>query len=248
MLHPGMIRYISSRIKKAWAAAALLSIEMLVVLVIFLLSLISFVIITRHVFVMKDEQFDFRVFDYLSTHVSPRNNGIMLFFTALGKHSFLIPSNIALIIIFLFLRRHRWYSIKVPAIALSSLALMFLLKNLFGRHRPDIPLLEEARGLSFPSGHALMSVTFYGLLIYIVWKLVRRRWLKWVLVIFLAFLIFVIGFSRIYLRVHYASDVLAGFAIGFLWLVFSVWALNRMEKFSNKKVDPVVRSETTVPE
>lgn len=66
--------------------------------------------------------------------------------------------------------------------------------------------------------------------------------------IMLVLLIFVIGFSRIYLRVHYASDVLAGFAIGFLWLVFSIWALNRMEKFSNKKVDPVVRAESSVVE
>lgn len=243
-----MFKYISSKVKKALAAVALLSIEMAVVLVIFLLALIAFIVIVRHIFVMKDEHFDDRVFIYLSSLVSPRNNGIMLFFTDLGKHTFLIPANIALIIFFLFIRRHRWYSIKVPAIALSSLALMFLLKNLFGRSRPDIPLLEEARGLSFPSGHALMSVTFYGLLIYIVWKLVRRRWLKWALMVTLAFLIFVIGFSRIYLRVHYASDVLAGFAVGFLWLVFSIWALNRMEKFSNRKVDPVVSAESAVAE
>jgi membrane-associated phospholipid phosphatase len=248
MLHPGMFRYISSRVKKALAALALLSIEMAVVLVIFLLSLIAFVVIIRHIFVMKDEQFDFRVFSYLSTHVSPRNNGIMLFFTELGKHTFLIPANIVLIICFLFIRQHRWYSIKVPAIALSSLALMFLLKNIFDRPRPDIPLLEEARGLSFPSGHALMSVTFYCLLIYIVWKMVELKWLKWTLMILLLLLIFVIGFSRIYLRVHYASDVLAGFAIGFLWLVFSIWVLNRMEKYSNRKVDPVVTAESTVVE
>jgi undecaprenyl-diphosphatase len=241
-----MIRYISHRAKKVWAELVLLSIEMVVVLVIFLASLILFVLITRHIFVLKDEQFDFRVFNYLSSHVSPANNGIMLFFTALGKHTFLIPANIALIFIFLFIKRHRWYSIKIPAIGLSSLALMFLLKNLFGRHRPDIPLLEEAKGLSFPSGHALMSVTFYGLLIYIVWKMVKPNWVKWSLVILLALLINIIGFSRIYLRVHYASDVMAGFAIGFLWLVFSIWALNRMEKFSNKKVDPVVASESTV--
>jgi membrane-associated phospholipid phosphatase len=248
MLHPGMVRYISSRVKKIWAELALLSIEMLVVLVIFVVSLILFVTITRHIFVMKDQQFDHRVFDYLSPIVSPRTNGIMLFFTELGKHTFLIPANIALIIIFLFIKQHRWYSIKIPAIALSSLALMFLLKNLFARPRPDIPLLEEARGLSFPSGHALMSVTFYGLLIYIVWKMVKPKWLKLVSVTFFVLLIFVIGFSRIYLRVHYASDVLAGFATGFLWLVFSIWVLNRMEKFSNKKVDPVVVSETAVAE
>ena len=138
---------------------------------------------------------------------------------------------------FLFIRKHKWYSIKVPAIALSSLGLMFLLKNLFNRKRPEIPLLEEAKGLSFPSGHALMSVTFYGLLIYMVYKYVKRKELKWTLITLLVLLIMIIGTSRIYLRVHYASDVIAGYSMGFLWLVFTVWMLNRMERFSRRKFD-----------
>jgi undecaprenyl-diphosphatase len=161
--------------------------------------------------------------------------------TFLGKHEFLIPANLVLIAYFLFIRRHRWYSIKVPAIALSSLALMYVLKNLFGRERPLVPLLEQARGLSFPSGHALMSVTFYGLLAYIAYKSVKNKAAKWTLVIFLLVLIHLIGFTRIYLRVHYFSDVLAGFATGFIWLAFSIWMLNRLEKFSRRKLNPVVQ-------
>jgi undecaprenyl-diphosphatase len=129
----------------------------------------------------------------------------------------------------------------VPAIALSSLALMFGLKHLFDRNRPLIPLLEEARGLSFPSGHALMSVTFYGLLIYIVFKGFKNKPLKWTLIAMLLALILIIGFSRIYLRVHYASDVIAGFCVGLLWLVICVWVLNRLENFSKKEVNPVVQ-------
>jgi undecaprenyl-diphosphatase len=241
-----MIRNLSNRIKKVWAALALLSVEMIVILVVFLLSLVLFIVITRHIFVLKDENFDYRVFGFLKAHVSDRNNGIMLFFTYLGTHKFLIPANIALIIFFLFIRKHKWFSITIPAIALSSLALMFILKNLFGRQRPDIPLLREAAGLSFPSGHALMSVTFYGLLIYIIWQTVKRVWLKYLLITLLLLLILTIGFSRIYLRVHYASDVLAGFATGFLWLVFSIWAVRRMEKYSNRKIDPVVQAETSL--
>jgi membrane-associated phospholipid phosphatase len=240
-----MLRSLSIRFKKAWAELALLSVEMFVVLAIFLLALLTFVLLTRHIFVLKDEGFDYRVFDYLESHVSKKNNAIMLFFTFLGKHSFLIPVNILLILFFLFIKKHRWYSIKIPAIALSSLALMFILKHLFGRSRPDIPLLKEAQGLSFPSGHALMSVTFYGLLIYIIWHTTIKKWLKWTLIGLLILLIFAIGFSRIYLRVHYASDVIAGFATGFLWLVISLWVLWRFEKFSNKKVDPIIESEST---
>jgi undecaprenyl-diphosphatase len=173
--------------------------------------------------------------------VSEDNNQVMLFFTYLGRHEFLIPANLILIAYFLFFKKHSWYSIKVPAIALSSLALMFGLKHLFDRERPLVPLLEEARGLSFPSGHALMSVTFYGLLIYIVFKGFKNTPLKWTLISLLLLLILTIGFSRIYLRVHYASDVIAGLCVGLLWLVICVAVLNKLEKYSQKKVNPVVQ-------
>ena len=218
----------------------MLSIEMIIVLVLFLGALLLFVNMIRRVFVLQNNRFDDKVFSYLQTHVSDENNQVMLFFTFLGKHEFLIPANLILIAYFLFIKKHRWYSIKVPAIALSSLALMFGLKHLFDRNRPLIPLLEEARGLSFPSGHALMSVTFYGLLVYIVFKGIENRPLKWTLITLLLLLILIIGFSRIYLRVHYASDVIAGFCVGLLWLVICVWVLNRLELFSKREVNKVV--------
>jgi undecaprenyl-diphosphatase len=236
-----MFKRLSARVKKFWAALALLSIEMIIVLVLFLGALLLFVNMIRRVFVLQNNRFDEKVFSYLQTHVSDENNQVMLFFTFLGKHEFLIPANLILIAYFLFIKKHRWYSIKVPAIALSSLALMFGLKHLFDRNRPLIPLLEEARGLSFPSGHALMSVTFYGLLIYIVFKGFKNKPLKWTLIAMLLALILIIGFSRIYLRVHYASDVIAGFCVGLLWLVICVWVLNRLENFSKKEVNPVVQ-------
>ena len=235
-----MFRQFSNKIKKQWAAIGLLSVEMLVVMAIFVISLVSFVLITRHIFVLKNERFDFQVFDFLRSHVSEKKNNVMLFFTFLGSHLFLIPANVILIVYFLFIRKHRWYSIKIPVIALTSVALMFLLKTIFGRHRPDIPLLKVAQGLSFPSGHAFMSVTFYGLLIYIVWNTVERVWLKWVFAILLFLLILMIGFTRIYLRVHYPSDVFAGFATGFLWLAISLLIIRRIERFSRKEVNPAV--------
>jgi len=236
-----MFKRISARVKKFWAALALLSLEMIIVLSFFIGALFLFVYMIRRVFFLRNNLFDEKVFAYLDKHVSPENNDLMLFFTFLGKHEFLIPANLILIAYFLFIKKHRWYSIKVPAIALSSLALMFILKNLFDRERPLVPLLEQARGLSFPSGHALMSVTFYGLLIYIVFKGFKNKTLKWTLIGLLLLLILTISFSRIYLRVHYASDVIAGFCVGILWLVICVSVLNRLEKFSMKKINPVVQ-------
>ena len=219
----------------------MLSIEMIIVLTLFGGALVLFVYMIRRVFFLRNNQFDDKVFAYLDNHVSSDNNQLMLFFTFLGKHDFLIPANLILIAYYLFIKKHRWYSIKVPAIALSSLALMFGLKHLFDRERPLVPLLEEARGLSFPSGHALMSVTFYGLLIYIVFKNVKNQSLKTTLIILLLALILTIGFSRVYLRVHYASDVIAGFSVGLLWLVICVAVLNKLEKYSQRKVNPVVQ-------
>jgi membrane-associated phospholipid phosphatase len=241
-----MIRHISRRVKKFWASAALLSVEMIAVLSIFMIALVAFVYLVRRVFVLGNNAFDQKVFDYLQNYVTPMNNKIMTVFTYLGKHEFLIPANLVLIAYFLFIKKHRWYSIKVPAIALSSLALMFILKNLFGRERPLIPLLAPAKGLSFPSGHALMSMTFYGLLIYITYQSVKNMTVKWTLITLLFFLIFMIGFSRVYLRVHYTSDVLAGFAMGWLWIVVSLKVLRKIEKQGKETIQPVI--EQTPPE
>lgn len=236
-----MFRHLSKRVKKAWAAIALLSIEVLVIVALFLTALLAFAYLIRNVIVLQNTGFDQSVFSFLGNYVNERNNDLMLFFTFLGTHKFLIPANLTLIAYFLFIKKHRWYSIKVPAIALTSLGLMFGLKYLFGRPRPDVPLIFHAEGLSFPSGHALFSISFYGLLIYIIYKMVEVQWLKWVLIILLFILSMIIGFSRVYLRVHYATDVIAGFCVGFLWLVFAIWLLNRMERYSRKKVDPVVQ-------
>ncbi|HEY0731068.1 MAG TPA: phosphatase PAP2 family protein [Chitinophagaceae bacterium] len=235
-----MIRRITGRVKKVWAGIALLSVEMALVFGLFVVSLVAFVLLARRVLLLQTQEFDEGVFERLQPFVNETNNKIMLFVTFLGKHEFLIPANLLLIAYFLFFKKHKWYSIKIPAIALSSLAMMFFLKNYFERERPLIPLLEEARGLSFPSGHALMAVTFYGLMIYIIWHSVKDPRLKWALIGALLILINLIGFSRIYLRVHYTTDVIAGFAMGVIWLVVSLKGIRQIEKFSRAKFNPVV--------
>jgi undecaprenyl-diphosphatase len=181
----------------------------------------------------KYKPLDIAIFDRIHPTVNSAMNSFMLFITFLGKHQFLIPANLILIIYFLFIPDKSWFSVRVAAISLSSLVLMFLLKYLFQRKRPLSPLLKAAKGLSFPSGHAIMSVTFYGLLLYILFQSVNIDWLKSVLAILLAVLILLIGYSRVYLRVHYASDVLAGFIIGLIWLFISLSVLNTAEQLAH---------------
>ena len=76
-----------------------------------------------------------------------------------------------------------------------------------------------------------MAVTFYGLLIYILQHTITSEWLKVFIIALLVTLIILIGFSRVYLRVHYASDVTAGFIIGSLWLITSLFVLKWLEMY-----------------
>ncbi len=236
-----MFRQLTSRVKKFWAGVALLSLEMAAILAVFFASLFAFIFITRRIFLLRNEDLDNKVFDVLKPYINDTNTSIMNFITFFGKHEFLVPANLLLIAYYLFLKKHKWYSIKIPAIAISSLLLMFGLKRLFARQRPVGQLLEEAKNFSFPSGHALMSVTFYGLLAYIAWHSVKNKTAKWIIIILLISWIILIGLSRLYLRRHYYSDVAAGFAMGFLWLVISLKVIRQIEKKGMQKIDPVVQ-------
>lgn len=102
-----------------------------------------------------------------------------------------------------------------------------LLKALFARPRPEAALrLAEVSGFSFPSGHAMGSTAIYGFLIYLVWGTRWSRRCKVVLTVALGLLIAAIVCSRVYLRVHYPSDVLGGVGASMLWLSLAIPASN----------------------
>jgi undecaprenyl-diphosphatase len=227
------------RLRKFFATLALLSVELIVVIVLFILSLLVFFYITDEIIEDKNNNFDNTVFAFIHPFISASNTTLMRIITIFGSHIFLIPANIILALIFL-LKKHRWYSLRVPVVSLGSFIVMSSLKLLFGRPRPDDPVYQAAMGFSYPSGHAMSSMTFFGLLIFLVWNRVRDRSVRWVLTIFLSIFILIIGFSRVYLRVHYASDVLAGFAMGVIWLVISLWAMDKIERYAGRKVAPTI--------
>ena len=82
-------------------------------------------------------------------------------------------------------------------------------------------------GYSFPSGHSITSMVFYGYLIYLIYKYVDNKKIKIPLIIVLAILIPLIGLSRIYLGVHYTSDVLCGFLLGWIYLIIFISISNK---------------------
>src|SRR6185503_3049979 len=122
--------------------------------------------------------------------------------------------------------RRAWFATGIWIVAIGGGELLnFLLKLLFERSRPVFtnPIIVE-QFFSFPSGHAMMSMIGYGMLAYFVLLRVSNRWARLAVVLIAAIIIILIGFSRIYLGVHYFSDVLAGFAAGGLWLTACVAA------------------------
>lgn len=102
-----------------------------------------------------------------------------------------------------------------------------ILKHIFQRPRPTEYRIINETGYSFPSGHSMVSMAFYGFLIYLIYKNVKNQYLKWGLITLLSILIALIGLSRIYLGVHYTSDVLAGFLVSVSYLIIFTHFLPR---------------------
>ncbi|WLD92449.1 phosphatase PAP2 family protein [Alkalihalobacillus sp. AL-G] len=112
------------------------------------------------------------------------------------------------------------------------------LKDIYGRTRPDGNPLVDVGGLSFPSGHTMNSTAFIGLLSYILWIYLSQNGInKNNSLVVTGVLIFLIGLSRVYLGVHYPSDVIAGFAAGGIWLLLSMVLLRLWVPRSMIKID-----------
>ena len=120
---------------------------------------------------------------------------------------------------------------KIGVSIISNLAIITvlnqLLKRIVQRPRPTEFRIVEESGYSFPSGHSMVSMAFYGYLIYLIYKYVKNKYLKWISIILLSILICSIGISRIYLGVHYTSDVLGGFFISISYLIIYISAVNK---------------------
>jgi undecaprenyl-diphosphatase len=153
--------------------------------------------------------------------------------TSLGNGGTLIP--LALIITVLFWKRKDYilYGSMLIITLESSHLLVTFLKEVFKRDRPDILRLVTENSYSFPSSHALISICFYGFLIYLTYKLIKGN-IKYVIYSLLILLILLIGISRIYLGVHYASDVIAGYSAGFIWLMACIY-MTKQAVIMNKK-------------
>ena len=136
---------------------------------------------------------------------------------------------VTLAIILFFFIKDKKISISIIVNLVLITVINQLLKFILRRPRPiDFRIVNET-GFSFPSGHSMVSMAFYGFLIYLIYKNIKNKYLKYILMSLLFILIILIGISRIYLGVHYTSDVLAGFLISISYLIIFIDVFNKYE-------------------
>lgn len=173
----------------------------------------AFIIIALLVSNNMTSGFDRAVYGIVTYHPSSLKTNIFKTITFFASEYGVL---IVTILCFILIKNKRC----VFFIVLSSLITVlsnYLLKVLFMRDRPFELMIISETGYSFPSGHAMLSMGFYGFIIFIIRKFDVRYKNLWS--VLLGILIILIGFSRIYLGVHYPSDVLAGYLISFVILM-----------------------------
>jgi undecaprenyl-diphosphatase len=166
----------------------------------------------------NENRFDQVVFGWIAPMINPATTSVMKAITFFGSSPFLFPAYVLLILYFLFWKKERWFSLEIAAIGIAGTILLFSLKSVFHRHRPPNQLVQTVNSFSFPSGHAFSAFTFFGLLIYILWKHQMNPVLRLLLTALFFLIACAIALSRVYLRVHYPSDVVAGFCLCVVWL------------------------------
>jgi len=189
-------------------------------------------------------QLDLTISQFLHAHTEQPFTLAMMIVSLAGSALILIAS-LGLGIYFAWHRRWQECSLLVIAVGGGEL-LNLALKAFFARQRPSFsdPLLTLTT-YSFPSGHAMASMIFYGLLVYLIVK----RTLSWRMCVFVvitgAVLILLIGFSRMYLGLHYLSDVLGGYAAGLVWLAFTITGVETFQH--SRRHTPVPATTDTQP-
>ncbi len=217
-----------------------LSLSVLIMIALFILCLWGLFFVADMVFANKDFSFDENVFESIKPMVNETTTNFMLFITFFGSQKFLVPANLALIFYFAVIRNHRKSAFQILTISLTSMIVMFSIKFFLQRQRPLVPLITKVHGYSFPSGHTFCSVTFFGIIAYIAYRNISSSWLRWSTIFLLLCITVLVGYSRIYLRLHYASDVIAGFCLGIIWLLLAKQFLLKTEK--TKLQEPLTKS------
>jgi len=170
---------------------------------------------------------------------NPILNNVMIVITHIMNSLYLVILSIILFI-FLIYKKKWYYAILLVSSLLGGSLFEWLIKLIVHRARPENSLIDIA-GYSFPSGHATMAIIFFSLLLYAFKDDIKNKGLKYLFIISNIILFFIIGFSRVYLNVHWLSDVLAGFALGLFWLTLLILVFKTIISLSKRTMNFFIR-------
>lgn len=202
--------------------------------IILFFSIVFFLILLEDVMDKDIMTIDTKGYTFVSTYlISDFTIPIAKTITNLGGAYWLIGISICL----LLLIKNKKVGISVLLNLILASLTNYILKQILQRPRPIEYRIIDENGYSLPSGHSMVSMAFYGYLIYLIYRHINNKYIKWSLITLLSLLIISIGISRIYLGVHYTSDVLAGFLAAISYLIIYINIINRIiENKENRKV------------
>jgi len=198
------------------------------ILNLILVSLLLAIFFVMLVLVVKN--YDFNI-DILNAQVVkiriPFFNKFFEYFSLIGNFYFLLTFVIAMVLLVIFKYKQKFIALFI-ALSFAFVAVVnFLIKNLVKRARPDQFMLYKEFSYSFPSWHAMLTMFVFGILIYFTYKCIKSKVLKITLISVFCLIILLIGFARVYLGVHYLSDVLAALILGFAFVLVFVLLFNK---------------------
>lgn len=191
------------------------------IIVIFILTLIFLIIgiLVRNT--SEGILFDKMILDLIDREADSILFQIMKFVSFIGSAYFLIPFMIMVMAYTIY--KKKYYILKLLAMStLGSYVVNFIMKNIFSRTRPLDYFLVEQGGLSYPSGHSMVTMTFYMTLAYIASKNIKDKNKKKWIYLFAYTMIILMGISRLYLGVHWPTDVIGGYLIGYVFFYISI--------------------------
>lgn len=203
-----------------------------IILAILLVCLILIVILSTLIALQQELKIDRIAYNILVEKLrSPTLTTFMKIMTSFSNTLTIIILAIIITLVILLVGKNKKMAMLIPGNLVTITIINQILKFIFQRERPNGYRLIEMSGYSFPSGHAMVSMAFYGLLMYIVYRIIKNKPVKIVLITLDVIIIALIGISRIYLGVHYFSDVITGYSISIIYLYFVIKKLNQVNFF-----------------
>ncbi|MCG1020197.1 phosphatase PAP2 family protein [Sutcliffiella horikoshii] len=217
-------------INKIWAPGLLI----LTGVGLMITATVVFFELAEDVWEQEKFKFDSVIMDYLQSVESTTLTNVFKMITETGSVWWITAASI-FTVLFLWLRKRDVLGVLFFVLAIAGGgSFIFVLKYFFQRERPSLAPEYDGNGYSFPSGHALGSFILYGFIIYLIGREKRFFKVRMLAIALLSLLIISVGLSRVYLQVHFPSDILAGYAVGLIWLICCIFSMEMMKVYRDK--------------